>query len=105
MRPLAVKHQLLMASRNISQVFGFSDSLCLTSRHLPSDSGIKGGSAGEKICQELRGLSAGLDPKPLVSHLCAQENMDQMGLEHCCWGLGGFPLSKFHVVFEEGRVP
>lgn len=47
-RPLAAEHQLLMASRNTSQVFGVSESLCLASRHLPSDSGVKAGSAGEK---------------------------------------------------------
>lgn len=52
-RPLAAEHQLLMASRNTSQVFGVSDSLCLASRHLPGDSGVTAGSAGEKICQEL----------------------------------------------------
>lgn len=94
-----------MASRNTSQVFGVSDSLCLASRHLPGDSGIKAGSAGGKICQELQGPSAGPDPELLISHPCAQENMDQTGPEHCCWGPGGFPLSKFHVVSEEARVP
>lgn len=48
MRPLAAEHQLLMASRNTSQVFGVSGSLCLASRHLPSDSGVKAVSAGKK---------------------------------------------------------
>lgn len=103
-RPLAAEHQLLMASRNTSQVFGVSDSLCLASRHLPGDSGVTAGSAGEKICQELRAPSAGPDLELLISRPCAQENMDQMGLQHCCWGPGGFSFSKFHVVSEEGRV-
>lgn len=52
-RALAAEHQLCMASRNTSQVFGVSDSLCLASRHLPGDSGVMAGSAGKKICQEL----------------------------------------------------
>lgn len=56
-RPPAAKHQLLMASRNASQVFGFSDSMCLASGRLRRDSGIEVGSAavraGESTCQEL----------------------------------------------------
>lgn len=52
-RALAAEHQLCMASRNTSQVFGVSDSLCLASRHLPGDSGVMAGSAGKKISQEL----------------------------------------------------
>lgn len=52
-RPLAAEHQLLVAPRNTSQVFGVSDSLCLASRHLPTDSGVKAVSARKKLCQEL----------------------------------------------------
>lgn len=95
--------------QNASQVFGFSDSMCLAPGHLPRDSGIEAGSAaaraGESTRQELRGPSAGPGPEPLVSHPCAWENTDQMGPEHGCWGPGGFLLSKFHMVCEEGRVP
>lgn len=57
-RPQAAEHRLLMASRNTYQVFGVSDSLCLASRHLPSDSDVKAGSAGEKnMPKALRSLS------------------------------------------------
>lgn len=56
-RPLAAEHQPLKASRNTSQVFGFSNSMCLASWRLPRDSGIEVGSAavhaGESTCQEL----------------------------------------------------
>lgn len=44
-RSPAAEHQVLVASRNTSQVFGFSDSMCLASRHLPHDSGTEVGSA------------------------------------------------------------
>lgn len=74
MSPLAAEHQPLRASRNASQVFGFSDSLCLASERLLHDSDLEAGStavrAGASAHRQRCRSSAGSNPEPLVSHPC-----------------------------------
>lgn len=72
--PLAAEHPPLRASRNASQVFGFSDSPCVASERLLHDSYLEAGSTAGRAAasahQEHSGSSAGSNPEPLVSHPC-----------------------------------